>query len=366
MATSLSVLANVPGYGGYLARRGQIEEQQAQQAQNELAQASVLQRLYQNQQQMRTAEQERMETAQLRDVMQATGGDVDKAIAALLKAGTPKSIELASKLKGLRPEAAKVVDKWSEPYQIGGAWVQKNEATGQIRQAVPRESTGTPSAPAPRLATIQDPDDTTGASTLVVDVTKPKGSPGYVIGRGPKLTQTGTSQAKLVAEKPQAKMRVESIVGNMTRLSDKLLQLEKDPGLTRITGTIMGRTPNITNTATGAQALLDSITSEFFVSTLQSMREASKTGGAVGNVSDREGDKMERVIAALGQAQGTERFKSELRRAREQLSLSMQLIRKAYEDQFGGVPDAAAQPAPSASPKQGTRLKFDANGNPIQ
>jgi len=96
-------------------------------------------------------------------------------------------------------------------------------------------------------------------------------------------------------------------------------ELEKDPGLTNITGTIMGRTPNITNAATGAQGTLNKIKSNIFQNALQSMREASKTGGAVGNVSDREGDKLERTIAALDQAQGTQKFKDELIKARNQV-----------------------------------------------
>lgn len=36
------------------------------------------------------------------------------------------------------PEAPKEVEQWSEPYMMGGAMVQKNEKTGQIRQAVAR------------------------------------------------------------------------------------------------------------------------------------------------------------------------------------------------------------------------------------
>lgn len=31
---------------------------------------------------------------------------------------------------------------WSEPYQMGGAWVQKNDATGEVRQAVSRPPVG--------------------------------------------------------------------------------------------------------------------------------------------------------------------------------------------------------------------------------
>ena len=359
---SLSVLANVPGYGGYLARRGQIEEQQATQQQQELAQAGALQKLYQNQQTMRTSQEDRARTAQdeaqLKSVMDATGGDPQKAIAALLKAGTPKSIELASKLKGLLPAVEKAAEQWSEPYNMGGAQVQKNLTTGQIRQAVPRETAASTAAPAVTPVTIQDPNDPTGAGTIVIDArTK------TTLGKGPKLTQTGTADQKLALAKPQAKLRVDSMIQGIERLSTAMSELEADPGLTNITGTIMGRTPNITNLATGAQAKLDSIKSQIFQSSLLAMREASKTGGAVGNVSDREGDKLERTIAALDQAQGTPRFKDELRKARAQLALSKALINRAYDEQFGDVQDA---PQRRASDKPGSVLRFDAQGNPIR
>lgn len=54
----------------------------------------------------RKSAQEQEEHAQLRSVMQQTQGDPQKAITALLASGTPQSIALASKLKGLvaKPE----------------------------------------------------------------------------------------------------------------------------------------------------------------------------------------------------------------------------------------------------------------------
>lgn len=345
----MASILDVPGYGGYLQRKSQIEKEQDAAQQQELAQAGALQKLYMNQQTMQQGQADRatrlQDEAQLREVMTATGGDAQKAIAALLKAGTPKSIELASKLKGLLPDTSKAVERWSDPYQLGGATVQKNLDTGQIRTAVKREPASA-AAPAPVTpVTIADPNDPTGQSTLVID-----GRTKQVLGKGPKLTQTGTADQKLAAAKPQAKLRVDSMLQTIDRLHDAMARLETDPGLPNITGTIMGRTPNITNEATSAQALLDSIKSQIFQSSLLAMREASKTGGAVGNVSDREGDKLERTIAALDQAQGTDRFKGELKRAMAQLRRSQEIIKQAYDEQFGSVGDAA--PRAASTPPQ--------------
>lgn len=79
---------------------------------------------------------------------------------------------------------------WSEPYQLGGSWVQKNDTTGQVRQAVSREPQIRVDNPAPVTAvTIQDPKDPN--KTIVVD-----GRTGRTIGQGPKLTEPGRMEAK--------------------------------------------------------------------------------------------------------------------------------------------------------------------------
>ena len=234
---------------------------------------------------------------------------------------------------GVTPLGGPGEGTWGEPYPLNGASVQRNALTGQVRQAVSREPNVHVSVPPPITSvTIKDPSDPTGNNTIVVD-----GRTGRKIGDGPKLSATGVAEQKLQLGLPQAKLRVESMGQNLDRLDAALNALHDDKGVTNITGTIMGRTPNITNTATGAQAQLNSIKSQIFQSSLQAMREASKTGGAVGNVSDKEGDKLERTIAALDQAQGTPDFKKQLKKAVDQVRQSKALIDVAFQEQYGGV-----------------------------
>lgn len=233
---------------------------------------------------------------------------------------------------------------WGDPYDLNGVTVQKNDLTGQIRTAAARPPQVHISNPAPVTpVTIADPNDPTGMNTVVID-----GRTQQVLGKGPKLTQTGAVDQKLATQMPQAKSRVAAISQNMDRLDAAMEELNNDPGLSHITGTLAGRTPNLTNVATGAQAKLNSVKSQVFQSSLQAMREASKTGGAVGNVSDREGDKLERTLAALDQAQGTKDFKAQLAKAQQQVRLSKQIIQQAYEEQFGGV-----QSSPTGAPRSG-------------
>lgn len=195
-------------------------------------------------------------------------------------------------------------------------------------------NTGNPAPITP--VTIQDPGNPN--ATIVID-----GRTRQVLGVGPKLTQAGGAEQILALAKPSAKLRVDSMTQNLDRLDTALSDLDADPGLSHITGTLAGRTPNLTNAATGAQGKLDSIKSQIFQSSLQAMREASKTGGAVGNVSDREGDKLEATLGSLAQAQGTPDFRAQLKKIRAQVKLSKALIANAYDEQFGHI-DAYTPP----------------------
>jgi hypothetical protein len=57
------------------------------------------------------------------------------------------------------------------------------------------------------------------------------------------------------------------------------------------------------------QAQLNTLKSQVAFGVLQAMRDASKTGGALGAVSDAEGKRLENNLAALDQAQDAESFK---------------------------------------------------------
>lgn len=313
----------------------------------------------------------------LSQVAQQTGGDPAKMVPALLSTGSPQGVELAAKLHSLLPKptegftlapGAQRFDPKGELIAEAPVREPKGQNVSNLQRlmlereglaandpmrpvydnAIKKESEGAGSMrvhvnnPAPVTpVTIQDPTDPN--KTIIID-----GRTRQKLGDGPKLSATGVVDQKLIQALPQAKLRVDSISQNLDRLDTAMSELYSDPGLTHITGSLAGRTPNVLNVATGAQAKLDSIKSQVFQSSLQAMREASKTGGAVGNVSDREGDKLERTLAALDQAQGTADFKVQLNKARAQLRQSKSIIRASFDEQFGGV-----QGAPTAAPANG-------------
>src|SRR3990167_3028643 len=204
-------LNDIPGYGAYIQRNAQNRQAEL----GDLQQASGLMGILKNIQ----AQQEQQ---QLKSVLAQAGGDPAKAVAALLQAGTPQSVELASKLKGMMPKPA-------EPYTLGN---QRRGANNELLAEAPFRPER-PNAPSnlsrlygemsalpegdPRRATyanairkesetakqisptvinqapvtpvtIQDPKDPN--STIVID-----GRTGKVLGKGPKMTEAGKIDA---------------------------------------------------------------------------------------------------------------------------------------------------------------------------
>lgn len=64
--------------------------------------------------------------------------------------------------------------------------------------------------------------------------------------------------------------------------------------------------------AANAEALLETLRSKTAFGTLQAMRDASKTGGALGAVSEKELKLLESNLAALSKAQSPEQFRQQL------------------------------------------------------
>jgi hypothetical protein len=105
----------------------------------------------------------------------------------------------------------------------------------------------------------------------------------------------------------------------------------------------MGRIGSTGKEATSAQADLDQIIAKAGFDALQQMRNASPTGGALGNVSDREGKRLEASAAAMSQAQGTKAFKDKLDRFMADLERAKKSIKSAFDAQYAGVKSAPAK-----------------------
>ena len=154
------------------------------------------------------------------------------------------------------------------------------------------------------------------------------------------------SQFDLEKAYPAQKASVETTTGDIDAQIARAKALKTHKGLPYITGGVMGRLPSVSEEGTSAQADLDQLKAKAGFEALQSMRDRSPTGGALGNVSDAEGRRLEASAAALAQAQGTTAFQSKLDRYIEDLERSKKSLKNAFDTQYSGV-KAKAAPAKS-------------------
>ncbi|MCK9320301.1 hypothetical protein, partial [Methanoculleus sp.] len=75
-----------------------------------------------------------------------------------------------------------------------------------------------------------------------------------------------------------------------------------------------------TSQARSFAAQLDTLKANIAFGELTAMREASKTGGALGQVSDREGKLLANALGALDQGQSPEQFKAQLEKIKNSIN----------------------------------------------
>ena len=113
-------------------------------------------------------------------------------------------------------------------------------------------------------------------------------------------------------------------------------ELKNHPGLPDIVGRAnQYSTFDMTDKAVNARALQSTLVKQSAVNALQAMRDASKTGGAVGAVSEKEWPILEQQLAALDGAQTTTAYKAALTNLNNQLTTSSKRVRNAYEQTYG-------------------------------
>jgi hypothetical protein len=126
------------------------------------------------------------------------------------------------------------------------------------------------------------------------------------------------------------------------------------PGLSGIVG-LQGKIPNFPGgDAADAAAQLETLKSQIGFGVLQAMRDASKTGGALGAVSDAEGKRLEANLAALSPTQSLDQFKASLTQVIDYAEGAKGRLRDAFNLKHGsrGTPasDGRAPPASDGRP----------------
>lgn len=149
---------------------------------------------------------------------------------------------------------------------------------------------------------------------------------------------------------PQATQAVKGFETKSDLFIKDLERLRDDPGLNQITGPIYGRTPSVSQAGSRAQALYNKIFAKGGFQALQDMREASKTGGALGNVSNEEGRRLERsIVGGLDRTQNIKDVKKGINDLIDEIRTSKSRVREAYDSTYEYRTQQGAAPAQPAS-----------------
>jgi len=225
---------------------------------------------------------------------------------------------------------------------------------------------GRPVTPPPPSAPVAVVDPTTGNT---VYVSREEALRGRMTPAGQGTTLAPKEIQKREATYPQATQAVKGFETKSESFIKDLEALRNHPGLSQITGIVAGRVPGVTAEGRAAQALYDKIVAKGGFQALQDMRDASKTGGALGNVSNQEGKQLVASFAAIDRRQDAPDVQAAIDQAINDIRGSQARMREAYDETYsyraqGGAP--AAAPAPRArqlAPEDKQALDW-ANSNP--
>jgi len=149
-------------------------------------------------------------------------------------------------------------------------------------------------------------------------------------------TVTPKERQVLMVAQPQQNVAAQSALQNMERLTNVANELKNHPGLPDIVGRAnQYSTFDMTDKAVNARALQSTLVKQSAVNALQAMRDASKTGGAVGGVTEKEWPILEQQLAALDGAQTPDAYRAALTNLNNQLSSSSTRVKNAYEQTYG-------------------------------
>ena len=160
----------------------------------------------------------------------------------------------------------------------------------------------------------------------------------------------GPAAIELSQGASQAKASLVNSTSSLDRMKQAATTLQKNPNL--FLGVGLGGLSSKIPGSPGADvaAEIESLQSQVAFSVLQAMREASKTGGALGSVSERELALLESNLAALSTAQSPEAFRKGLQALIDYADAAKARISDAYTATYA-KPGLGAAP-PSLGPQR--------------
>jgi hypothetical protein len=160
---------------------------------------------------------------------------------------------------------------------------------------------------------------------------------------------------------PQAKQSVTTVTNTMSTIEETIDRLLKNKsGLNGVTGLVYGVTPALTDAARAADADLGQLANLAFVQGITELRDASKTGAGVGNVSNKEGDRFENLKASLKRTQSYADMVAALTRLKAQAGSTKNTVTTEFKDMYDyrqGRAEPEAVPKPPGVDNNNPLLK---------
>lgn len=147
---------------------------------------------------------------------------------------------------------------------------------------------------------------------------------------------SGKAKEELRLAQPQTTGAVEAVVNTNRQMRAVIDELLANPGLADafgLGGETLSKFPG--SNAARVRALLERLGGNLFVDAITAMRNASKTGAAVGNATEKEGDKLQASRAALSQAQKASDAIKELTSLKSMLEQQEDIVVNAYNRTYG-------------------------------
>jgi len=228
------------------------------------------------------------------------------------------------------------------------------EEAQKTRMAVAARLPAAPREPASPGAPVAVVDPATGRPVLV---TREEALAGRMTPAAAMEGLTPKERQNREAKFPQATSALRTFESSSDTLVKDLERLRDHPGLGSITGIAAGRIPGITPSGRAAEALFDKIVARGQFQELQNLRNSSPTGGALGNVSNAENDRLRQAFASLDRRQDAPDVKAAIDTAIGEIRAAKGRLRDAYDltyeyRQGGGQAPAAPAPGGARPPAQ--------------
>jgi hypothetical protein len=139
------------------------------------------------------------------------------------------------------------------------------------------------------------------------------------------------NREQLLIEQPKATQATEYALNSTRRIRNSVNRILDNPKFKEAfgkDGALLSYIPN--SEAASAAAELETLKNQLFVEGITDMRNASQTGAAVGNVTEKEGSRFENFKASLQQKRKFADIVSELERLDKEMETSEKRLSNAY------------------------------------